>query len=113
MHGVCIDKVRGNEGMQLDMPIGARGPLYCGGAGKAMLAYMSESDQERVLAGNLAALTPNTIIDPTRSAPRSSASGQRGYSIDDQEVVIGVFCVAVPILDRLGSPVGRPQHLRA
>ena len=37
MAGVCIDKVRGNEGMQLDLRIGSRGPLHLGGAGKAML----------------------------------------------------------------------------
>ena len=30
----------------------------------------------------------------------------RGYAIDDQEVVIGVWCVAVPILDRMARPVG-------
>ena len=35
MHGVCIDKVRGNAGLQLDMRIGSRGSLHCGGAGKA------------------------------------------------------------------------------
>ena len=29
MAGVCIDKVRGNEGMQLDLPIGSRGPPAC------------------------------------------------------------------------------------
>ena len=28
MAGVCIDKVRGNEGMQLDLRIGSRGPLH-------------------------------------------------------------------------------------
>ena len=48
LNGVCIDKVRGNEGMQLDMRIGSRGPLHCGGAGKAMLAYMHESEQAKV-----------------------------------------------------------------
>src|SRR5690606_14482516 len=48
-HGVCIDKVRGNDGMQLDMRIGARGSLHCGGAGKAMLAFMTEAEQREIL----------------------------------------------------------------
>ena len=47
MAGVCIDKVRGNEGMQLDARIGSRGPLHAAGAGKAMLAYLNEAEQER------------------------------------------------------------------
>ena len=29
-----------------------------------------------------------------------------GYSIDDQEVVMGVYCVAMPILDRNSRPFG-------
>jgi L-rhamnose mutarotase len=55
MHGVCIDKVRGNEGMQLDLRIGSRGPLHLGGAGKAMLAYMTEADQRQIVDGALEA----------------------------------------------------------
>src|SRR5690606_12148282 len=62
-HGVCIDKVRGNDGMQLDMRIGARGSLHCGGAGKAMLAFMSEAEQREVLDSPLPAFTVKTIID--------------------------------------------------
>ena len=103
---VCVDKARGNERMQLDMPIGSHGPLYCGGAGKAVLAYLSESDQEQVLAGPLTALTPTTLVDPEALRAELKRIRARGYSIDDQEVVTGVFCVAVPILDRLGRPAG-------
>lgn len=106
MAGVCIDKVRGNEGMQLDLRIGSRGPLHCGGAGKAMLAYLPAADQQRILEGPLAPLTPRTITDPAVLADELRRIRQRGYSIDDQEVVMGVWCVAMPIVDRNGRPVG-------
>ncbi|WP_375451350.1 IclR family transcriptional regulator [uncultured Devosia sp.] len=105
-YGVCIDKVRGNEGMQLDMRIGARGPLHCGGAGKAMLAYMSADEQARVLEHPLVALTPKTMTDLDVLKAELVRIKARGYSIDDQEVVIGVYCVSVPILDRNGHPAG-------
>lgn len=104
--GVCIDKVRGNEGMQLDNRIGSRGPLTTGGAGKAMLAFMDETEREQVYAGPLEALTPYTITDPERLRAEIALIRSRGYAIDDQEVVIGVYCVAVPILDRMGHAVG-------
>ncbi len=106
LHGVCIDKVRGNDGMQLDLRIGARGFLYCGGAGKAMLAYMSASEQQKVLTGPFTAMTPRTITDPVVLRAELDRIRARGYSIDDQEVVLGVYCVAVPILDGNGRPVG-------
>lgn len=104
--GVCIDKVRGNEGMQLDWRIGSRGPLYYGGAGKAMLAFMDETEREQVFAGPLEAITPYTITDPQRLRDEIGRIRERGYSIDDQEVVVGVYCVAVPILDRMGRAAG-------
>ena len=104
--GVCIDKVRGNEGMQLDNRIGSRGPLNCGGAGKAMLAFMDETEREQVYLAPLEALTPFTITDPARLRDEIGKVRLRGYSIDDQEVVVGVYCVSVPILDRLGHAAG-------
>ncbi|HHY49543.1 MAG TPA: IclR family transcriptional regulator, partial [Alphaproteobacteria bacterium] len=106
LSAVCVDKVRGNEGMQLDWRIGSRGPLYCGGAAKALLAYLGEAEQERVIAGELTPYTPKTITDPRALRAELARIRQRGYAIDNQEVVLGVFCVAVPILDRLGHPVG-------
>ena len=103
---VCIDKVRGNESMQLDWRIGARGPLHCGGSAKAMLAYMPPDDQTRVLAGPLHAYNANTITDPAALRAEIAAIRARGYAVDEQEIVMRVFCVGVPILDRRGLPVG-------
>ena len=103
---VCIDKVRGREGMQLDWRIGSRGPLHCGGSAKSMLALFEEADLERVLAQPLAAFTDNTITDPALLRAELARNRERGYAIDNQEMVMGVFCVGVPIVDRLGRPVG-------
>jgi IclR family acetate operon transcriptional repressor len=106
LSAVCVEKVRGNEGMQLDWRIGSRGPLYAGGAAKAILAFLSTADQDRVLALPLTPFTPTTISDPAALRAELVRVRERGYSIDNQEVVTGVFCVAVPILDRLARPVG-------
>jgi IclR family acetate operon transcriptional repressor len=105
INGVCIDKVRGNEGMQLDWRIGSRGPLYAGGAGKALLAYLSEADQERVFAAPMPPFTDKTITTARALKAELSRIRARGYSLDNQEVVMGVWCVAVPIFDRAGRPV--------
>ncbi|MDQ2705483.1 MAG: IclR family transcriptional regulator [Pseudomonadota bacterium] len=105
-HGVCIDKVRGSEGMQLDLRIGSRGAIYCGGAGKAMLAFLPDADRQRVLAQPMVPLTPKTITDPKVLSVELDRIRERGYSIDDQEVVVGVYCVSVPIFDAKARPVG-------
>jgi DNA-binding IclR family transcriptional regulator len=103
---VCVDKVRGNEGMQMDMRIGTRGAINAGGAGKAVLAYMSDTDRERVLALPLPSMTASTITDPDMLRAELVRIRRRGYSIDDQEVVVGVYCISVPVFDRTGRPVG-------
>ena len=106
LNSVCIDKVRGNDGMQLDVRIGSRGSMHCGGAGKAMLSYMTAEDQARVFEAPLLALTSRTITDLDLLKAELARIKARGYSIDDQEVVMGVYCVAVPILDRNSRPFG-------
>lgn len=105
LQAVCIDKVRGNERMQLDFNIGSRGPLHAGGSGKVILAYLSEAKQEIVLAGPLPANTPRTVTDRGSLERELQRIRARGYSIDDQEVVMGIYCVAVPILNGNGEAV--------
>lgn len=106
MSAVCIDKCRGNEAMQLDWPIGSRGPLHCGGAGKALLAYLPEAEQERAIAGPLKSYTAHTFVDPDLLRAEIARTRTRGYSIDNQELVLGIYCVAVPILNQVSRPVG-------
>jgi DNA-binding IclR family transcriptional regulator len=103
---VCLDKVRGNERMQLDMPIGNRGAIASGGAGKAVLAHLPEEQVAQVLAAPIEPLTPATITDPAELRAELGRIRARGYAIDDQEVVTGVYCVSVPILDRHRRAVG-------
>ncbi len=93
--------------MQLDMPIGHRGGLTSGGSGKAILAYMTPEERERALAAEpLAALTSQTITDRSALDAELARIRGRGYSIDNQEVVMGVYCVSVPLLDHLARPMG-------
>jgi DNA-binding IclR family transcriptional regulator len=106
LSAVCVDKVRGNEGMQLDWPIGSRGPLYCGGAGKAILAFLTEAEQQRVLQGPLTPFTVNTVTRSEVLKTELARIRERGYSIDDQEIVMGVYCLSMPIFGRTARPVG-------
>jgi DNA-binding IclR family transcriptional regulator len=58
---VCIDKVRGNEKMQLDWRVGSRGPMHCGGAAKAILAFLPQGDRERICGMAKQRFTEHTI----------------------------------------------------
>lgn len=103
---VVVDKVRGNERMQLDWRVGARGPLYCGGSAKAILAYLPEAEQKRIARQPKPRFTKYTLTTSGELLDELDRIRGRGYAIDNQEIVLGVFCVAVPILDRQSRPVG-------
>ncbi|WP_417308340.1 IclR family transcriptional regulator [Devosia sp.] len=103
---VVIDKVRSNDRMQLDWRVGSRGPLYCGGSGKAVLAYLSPAERRRIASQPMPGFTPHTITTSEGLLDELGRIRARGYSIDNQEIVMGVFCVAVPVLNRDGRPVG-------
>lgn len=103
---VVVDKVRGNERMQLDWRVGSRGPLYCGGSAKAILAFLPEAEQNRIARQPKPRFTEFTLTTTPELLDELGRIRARGYSIDNQEIVLGVYCVAVPILDRHARPVG-------
>jgi IclR family acetate operon transcriptional repressor len=70
-----------------------------------MLA-MSESEQERIFAAALTPLTRHTITDHAVLRRELAVIKDRGYSLDNEEVVVGVHCVGIAILDRNSHPVG-------
>lgn len=87
-------------------PVGARTPLHATGAGKALLAWLSEDERGALIARlPLERRTPRTITEPAALERELAATRARGYAIDDEESLLGVRCVAVPIRDVRGRPV--------
>jgi DNA-binding IclR family transcriptional regulator len=104
---VCLDKVQTEMQLQLNVELGTRRPMHCTGLGKAILAFLPEAQQEQVLASApLRPYTANTITDPIVLRVELERTRERGYSIDREEIIQGVHCIAVPILNHAGRPVG-------
>lgn len=82
-------------------------PMHCTGCGKAMLAFLPEAELETLLAKQpLSRHTPNTITDPQALRAELAQIRSRGYAIDTEEETPGVKCIAVPIREADGYPVG-------
>ena len=104
---VYLDKVQSDQQMQLYVELGTRRPLHCTGLGKAILAFQPQARRERFLAGaRLEALTPNTITDPVLLALELERIREQGYATDREEILLGVHCIAVPLLNYAGHVVG-------
>lgn len=75
-------------------------------SGKAMLAYMPEDFLEAYLSKPLTASTRNTITDPDMLRAEIMRIRDLGYATDNMEEMVGISCVAVPILGRRGDVLG-------
>lgn len=68
---------------------------------------MDEASREAIIKGlTLMPLTELTITDRRRLHTELQITRARGYAIDDEEIVMGVRCVAAAIRDNLGNVCG-------
>jgi DNA-binding IclR family transcriptional regulator len=73
--------------------------------GKALLAFQPLDVVHQVMDQGLKRLTPNTITDSDMLLAELASIRQKGYAIDDEEIEIGLRCVAAPIRDHTGHVV--------
>lgn len=102
---VYIDKVKSREVLLMDLAIGTRVPTYCSAMGKAVLAFRSEEEVRVFLSSaNFQPLTPKTRTDPEILREELKLIRQRGFAVDDEEMVLGIRCLAAPVFDYNGRP---------
>ncbi len=95
---VYIDKR--SPAYQIDMfsQTGKVGPAYCTGVGKAILAFLDETDQERALKQqSYYAFTDNTLTCPKALAGELKTVRAEGIAFDREEHEPGIICIASPI----------------
>ncbi|ABB14375.1 MULTISPECIES: IclR family transcriptional regulator [Carboxydothermus] len=103
---VYIEKVEGPNAIRMYSQIGRRAPMHCTGVGKAILAFRPEKEIEEIIrTKGLKYFTPNTITDPKKLHEELSLIRENGYSLDREEIEIGLRCVAAPIRDSQNTVV--------
>lgn len=76
-------------------------PLHCTGLGKCLLAWTAEPERKRLLDHLvLEPVTQNTITDRVRFANEVETIKSAGYALENGEIIDGISCIAVPVLDR-------------
>ncbi len=104
---VYLDMVRTDMQVQMNVDLGTRRPMYCTGLGKAILAHLAPSQQKRVLSrGTMPAYTPQTITDPLLLERELANVRLNGFATDREEIIPGVHCIAVPLLNHANRAAG-------
>lgn len=107
-HGsaVYLDKAIGENGVQTAGRIGKRTHLHFLGAGKSILAQLSEKRLKQIVdERGLPKRTENTITDLDELLEQLDQIREAGIALNDGEEVLGVRAVGAPITYR-GKVVG-------
>lgn len=95
-----LDVIESPNNFRLVSQIGIRRPLHCTGLGKAILSWQPANLIEELISSiKMEKFTSHSITRKSALAAELSRIQRRGYAVDDQEVVLGAKCVAVPIWD--------------
>jgi DNA-binding IclR family transcriptional regulator len=98
------EKIRGHSGVDVPSRVGGRLPITSTGVGKTLLAFSPSSLVEEVVSRPLRRLTEHSIGDPVVLQNELATIRTAGVGYDHEEAVLGVSCVAAPVLVR-GEPV--------
>jgi IclR family KDG regulon transcriptional repressor len=102
-----LDKVEGPHALRMPSRVGRRIPTYCTSLGKAMLSCLDDQEVKDIFRNQvLRPFTANTLKTVSQLLYDLRMIRKRGYSIDNEEIEIGLRCVGAPIKDYTGAMVG-------
>nr|MDA8291168.1 IclR family transcriptional regulator [Actinomycetota bacterium] len=104
---VCVERVDGPGSVRFHAPLGRREPPHATAAGKSVLAMLGA---DRVLEicdeTGLTRHTSHTITDVGTLLAELGTVRRRGFAVDDEEEIEGVFCVGAPFFGHDGACAG-------
>lgn len=96
---VYLDRVESAFPLRMELRPGTRVPLHCCASGKLFLAHLPPPRRKALLdALPLAAHTPHTITRRKALEQELERIRAQGHSVDAEEFVQGLVCVAVPVV---------------
>ncbi len=79
--------------------------FYASAGGKVLAAFQPGDLIAQLLETSLVALTERTITDPTLLKRELQETRRRGWAVDNEELRIGVKCIAAPVRNARGMVV--------
>ena len=93
------------QAVRMSTIAGSRAPAHATSVGKVLLAHQSPDEVQQIIDNGLKRYTTNTITDPALLREELASVKSRGYAIDDEEIEVGLRCVAAPIRNHSGRVI--------
>jgi IclR family transcriptional regulator, KDG regulon repressor len=102
-----VDKILSDaRDVRTDPRVASRRPLHCSSLGKALLAALDDESVLAIIEGvGFERVTEYSLADPDSLLADLDRTRRRGYAVDQQEALLGVWCVGAPIRDHTGRSV--------
>jgi DNA-binding IclR family transcriptional regulator len=98
-HRVCVLECESKSDIRRSVGVGRRVPIHKGASGRAILAFLPDQEQAKILSGLSA--PESHAVEPLLAATRDS-----GYAISHEESTRSVAALAVPVFDSADRVVG-------
>ena len=95
---VCVERLESPQNVRIVARLGLRLPLYAGSAGKVLLAFLNEVQQEKILTTvPLQPFTQHTITDLSLLREELAKIRKQGYAYSHGEWIEDASGVAAPV----------------
>lgn len=94
---VYVDRADSPHALRWQLGVGSQVPAHCSGLGKAILAFQPPEAVDEMVPASMEARTARTIHDRAVLLSALAEIRERRYSVDDEEFIEGVRCVAAPV----------------
>lgn len=101
-----VEWVDSTAPLRVDIRTDAPMPVHCTASGKLLLAHSSDDLQAHILrSAPFKRFTNNTIVSAEDLEQELRKVRRRGHSEDNEELLPGVVCLAVPVRNRAGAVI--------
>jgi DNA-binding IclR family transcriptional regulator len=102
---VCLERVESPQPLRLSVEPGRQLPLHAGASQKVLLAYLPPEEVDRVVSRPLERLCRATLTNPNDLRADLATIRRRGWAHSFEETNVGLWGLAVPVLDAHGGIV--------
>ncbi|TAG06230.1 MAG: IclR family transcriptional regulator [Betaproteobacteria bacterium] len=95
-----LDRVESSWPLRINLHAGSKVPLYASASGKLFLAHSQKRMRDRLLtSAPLIGHTRNTLTTLRQLEAEFTKIRRNGYSVDNEEYLAGICCLAVPVIN--------------
>ncbi len=98
-----LDKKEAPQAIGIISRIGERMPLHCTALGKTLISELEPKTLKKIIDSvGLKPYTPHSIVDYRELEEELNQVRRDGFAEDNEEVVMGMFCLAAPVKNHMG-----------